>query len=299
MTYVPYLRGRQFELIALRELVKRFGTASIPVTPLPIIEPVRLNLSQVESVLKAYCAASAPIILIVNPAVGHIAPLSDLCDLANKYACVIPAFIVGNVNNVALASDFVTKTTSNDVALIHDNDSPQSSTDSIAIRAAKNVIYEAVTGNLSTSYSAAITGSKILIEEKFPVSPNNSSYPNDSFFTDTHLHNTDYAHFGDYTINRREYREGGGPPNAVALHLLYDNTTELRYNHSVSSPTLSKSTVDVMYADAMRGVVAFAATPKAYASQGLSLLLATASSFPGLGKPKQFSIMHHIELRSR
>lgn len=38
--YFPYLRGRQFELIALRELVEK-GVLSSRITP--IIEPVKLS----------------------------------------------------------------------------------------------------------------------------------------------------------------------------------------------------------------------------------------------------------------
>lgn len=48
--YFPYLRGKQFELIALRELVALPLDANRVV---PIIEPVKRNLKSIETALKA------------------------------------------------------------------------------------------------------------------------------------------------------------------------------------------------------------------------------------------------------
>lgn len=45
--YFPYLRGRQFELIALRELVEK-GVLSSRITP--IIEPVKLSSTLVKTI---------------------------------------------------------------------------------------------------------------------------------------------------------------------------------------------------------------------------------------------------------
>ena len=58
--YFPYLRGRQFELIALRELVEK-GVLSSRITP--IIEPVKLSSTLVKTI-EAYGENSKQLAII-------------------------------------------------------------------------------------------------------------------------------------------------------------------------------------------------------------------------------------------
>lgn len=64
--YFPYLRGRQYELIALRELLtnNKLGNNVIP-----IIEPVRLSPTLV-STLEGFKDKGQKCSLIMNPDVG-------------------------------------------------------------------------------------------------------------------------------------------------------------------------------------------------------------------------------------
>ena len=64
--YFPYLRGRQFELIALRELVDK-GVLSSRITP--IIEPVKLSSTLIKTI-ETYGANSKQLAIITNPKVG-------------------------------------------------------------------------------------------------------------------------------------------------------------------------------------------------------------------------------------
>jgi hypothetical protein len=64
--YFPYLRGRQFELIALRELVEK-GVLSSRI--IPIIEPVKLSSTLVKTI-ETYGVNSKPLAIITNPKVG-------------------------------------------------------------------------------------------------------------------------------------------------------------------------------------------------------------------------------------
>ena len=64
--YFPYLRGRQYELIALRELLENNKLSN---NVIPIIEPVRLSPTLV-STLEAFATKKQPCDLIMNPAVG-------------------------------------------------------------------------------------------------------------------------------------------------------------------------------------------------------------------------------------
>lgn len=65
--YFPYLRGRQNELLCLRELVdKELLSRHI----IPIIEPVRYS-STLFSTIKKFIMANKDIIIIRNPSVGN------------------------------------------------------------------------------------------------------------------------------------------------------------------------------------------------------------------------------------
>lgn len=61
--YHPYFRGKQFELITIRETAALMAGAGF----VPIIEPVKEALSGLEKTLKAICEAGGRAIVIVNP----------------------------------------------------------------------------------------------------------------------------------------------------------------------------------------------------------------------------------------
>ena len=65
--YFPLLRGRQFELIALRELIEK---KLIGKNILPIIEPVKPTTT-LNTTLSAFRTAGANIAVIRNPRVGE------------------------------------------------------------------------------------------------------------------------------------------------------------------------------------------------------------------------------------
>jgi len=61
--YYPYFRGKQFELITIREMAPLLAAKGF----VPIIEPVRESLGGLERTLKAICDAGGQAIVIVNP----------------------------------------------------------------------------------------------------------------------------------------------------------------------------------------------------------------------------------------
>src|SRR5690242_3550697 len=61
--YYPYFRGKQFELVTIRETAKLLAEYNF----VPIIEPVRESLGGLERTLNAICEAGGKAILIVNP----------------------------------------------------------------------------------------------------------------------------------------------------------------------------------------------------------------------------------------
>lgn len=72
--YYPYVRGRQYELLALKELLIS-GLLSKKIVP--IIEPVKLSPTLIKS-LDAFVEANREICFIINPDVGSFT--SDMND---------------------------------------------------------------------------------------------------------------------------------------------------------------------------------------------------------------------------
>ena len=65
--YIPYLRGKQYELIALRELLEK-GVLSKKV--LPLIEPVKLSSALVKT-LEIYRKNERELAFITNPKINN------------------------------------------------------------------------------------------------------------------------------------------------------------------------------------------------------------------------------------
>jgi hypothetical protein len=76
--YHPYLRGKQYELITVREMASLMKEVDFR----PIIEPVREGLNGLEKALQAVADVDGKAVLIVNPHHGDLsddgAPLSKL-----------------------------------------------------------------------------------------------------------------------------------------------------------------------------------------------------------------------------
>ena len=73
--YFPYLRGRQYELLALRELAAN-DLLGAHITP--VIEPVKLSSTLVNT-LDTFTKNNQSVAVILNPTVGNF--ISDFEDL--------------------------------------------------------------------------------------------------------------------------------------------------------------------------------------------------------------------------
>ncbi|QMV67109.1 sce7725 family protein [Sphingobacterium paramultivorum] len=108
--YFPYLRGKQFELIALRELV---GLPLNPERIIPIIEPVKKNVSSLKTALKALSGANIRVQLVVNNEHGELKGdsesiftlIEELKDLG--VTSVIPTYLIKTDRDSAFAQESI------------------------------------------------------------------------------------------------------------------------------------------------------------------------------------------------
>lgn len=92
--YYPYFRGRQYEMLALKELAtKKLISPSV----VPVIEPVKF-IPALNNSLAAFQEMSLPVALVVNPSVGDLTSEPQIIEqLFDKYASapnVISAILI-------------------------------------------------------------------------------------------------------------------------------------------------------------------------------------------------------------
>src|ERR1035437_1209433 len=94
--YYPYLRGKQFELLALREFAENY---SEDCRVFPIIEPVKSSFNSMKIAFKKLNEKNIPYAIILNPQNGELIGkseiiLNELAELLTDSYLWTPAYIV-------------------------------------------------------------------------------------------------------------------------------------------------------------------------------------------------------------
>ena len=301
--YFPYLRGRQFELIALRELVEK-GVLSNKITP--IIEPVKLSPTLIKTI-EAYGKKSKQLAIITNPRVGSFS--SDAKEEKNKKlkeslsACLKDNDNILYMNLLRAGSEpekFIKKYADNMGTICINKDAVP--------------IYESYFSETDVKYNLIpdesgfrrkIRKNRVLLADKFNKQERNNDYIeiDDEPFSEDHLYYLDdgYVGFADYSVVGEEYNETGFAPYAVAIHIVYFDIDEsLRVKHFVSDSNDDISDPAGKFQEALSKLVEWNAEKKldTVAMKEFEDLY-RREAYPGLGTVKKLSIMHHLELIGR
>lgn len=304
MMYFPYLRGRQFELIAVRELSENKKLSS---KVIPIIEPVRFSSTLINT-LVAVKENGGKVALIKNPQVGtYFSEARD--DKTGKKLEQLRNFILENesIIKALLAAPDTTEhlqwlngkgiDSSKIISIYTNRDFINYYTELFKETSLYNVIpYE-------PSFRR-IRGDRIQINDRFaPLKKErNVDYllNEDEFFSDDHLYYLDdnYKGFSDYTIVGKDYQDSGFAPYAVAIHIVYfAEDMSLRVHHFVSDSNDDISDPARKFYEAVSKLHDWNVHMKldTLAMQMFEELYKT-EAYPGLGVVKKLSIMHHMEL---
>lgn len=309
--YFPYLRGRQFELIGLRELVEKNKMSE---KVIPIIEPVKLS-STLFKTLECFVNNKHEIGVIINQEVGDFKSLleenKELSDkfnsyLSNKYVIVT----VINNGELNLLIDKVVKPLKisiEEIAVI----TKESEYINDYLDVFNNEIfpkYDLIAD--SRELRRNIGKNKIILADKFSKQARNSDYcdKTSEFFSEEHLY---YAKegcvgFADYSIVGDVYKESGFAPLAVAIHIVYfDQADKLWINHFVSDSNSDISNPAKKFYEALSKLEEWANDQKNINTENTKTYAIEIfkdyfekEAFPGLGTVKKLSIMHHLELIS-
>jgi len=299
--YFPYLRGRQFELIALREYALQKSDKN---NVFPIIEPVKKTFNSFKLAIPKFIEGHIPFAIILNPQVGDLVGSKDILNELEeelKDSSWTAAFIVQN--NMDDIREQIDKYGLDKVMVICSKTVDTSSDKFIEF--VKNDKIEYIVSGENKSLKRLLRGTNqklILLNDCFQPKKRNSDYLNAPAekFTEENIffEENKYYGFSDYTTVSSEYSEGGTSPYAVSIHLTYQNKNEeIWIRHFTSETNDDQANIQGKFAQAARKAVKFLndkniETVAANELRGYY----DSSKYPGLGMIKKISIKHHIEL---
>lgn len=297
--YYPYLRGRQYELLAVRELIEN---DLISDNVVPIIEPVK-ETSTLKSTLIKGIEANKKIYTIVNPEVGEFNLYDGDYNVNENLLYKYDAILMNKKNTINID---ILKESQNIITLYFSRDS---------IKNFDILKQNDISSNLNfikdgNRYSRFFKreGMKIgLIRDPFEKQKRNADYVDntDEFFSDDHLYFSEegYSAFSDYSIVGEDYIVGGFAPVAVAMHIVYfDEDNSLRIKHFVSDTNDDISNPAGKFKEALGKLVDWSNGIKEY-NESYAITefrkLWDQKKYPGLGYVKKLSIMHHLEIMNK
>ena len=304
MRYFPLLRGKQNEIIALRDLARDIAENG---SVIPILEAVNDN-STTHNSIGRFMGESMPFLFICNPIYGTFANDPDRLvtaiigrDLID-YDNWIPALYIREATSLQELDTFTETYVDHRRALIYYG-RPRGSAVRSRIEDAGVDYHVFIRGRVENGYIDSIpTQHRVLIEDSFHRRQRNADYPDREFFTDqnTDEGNKDDVSFGDFSIVGDYYRDTGGPAHAVALHHIHFG----EYSHSLDIQHFISDRVESAVDTPGKTIEAVAHLVEALDSLQPNdtmacreyRAIARDQTAPGLGYMKRLAIRHHLEV---
>ena len=304
MFYSPILRGKQFELIALRDIAQIITNSK---KIFHIIEPVKANFPSLNKAIESLINNNIKVGVVLNPTVGDLTA-DSINDLKSK----LDTKFFDSENFTPFV--YIKKKTQKEFwdmissfpkigIIVHalsdlHNDSFLQLLESGKIKTALFL-----DENRKLRKSLQDKGVKVaLIKDKFTPRKRNADYidNDDELFTEEHIYASSdgYDGFSDYTLMQSEFTEGGWLPYAIAIHLSYVNSeNQVFVKHLVSDSNDDTSNVQGKFGEALKKAIDFynGKYPKTHAFE-LLVEYNNSGEYPGLGILKKISTMHHLEL---
>lgn len=294
--YYPILRGKQFELIALRELAPVVGSQYMT----PVIEPVRDNLSPLRKTVEILGENAIKPLIIVNPSLGDFSGSgSQLARFVQELGAenFAPCVKVKRREDLELI-DFAGADVRNAAVLV------ENGVDRSMIAPLNDFSLVLLNKDKVNPSACSQLSRVVLYGDAFPKKSRNADYEEKSFFSSLHVTwstQKNVVGFGDFTILGEEYAESGGPAYVVTIHLSYidnEDFDSMYVRHFSSFDDQSPANPGGKFKDALEKLCQFVeANAELFQSTtGLAELFSLRNgAFPGLGQVKKYSMKHHVE----
>tara|TARA_Y100001934_G_C12363477_1_gene782081 strand:+ start:1301 stop:2263 length:963 start_codon:yes stop_codon:yes gene_type:complete len=305
--YFPYFRGKQNELITIRNNASLMAQAGF----VPIIEPVKETLNGLKRALDSVVNSKGRAIVIVNPFHGDYSKNGDsltnlLADHFDGEDGISAGILLTNEISLEAAISSCKAHEQHSLTLIHAGFAYARELSNALGDKVKDIthcFFEEDAGKLYQKHFMAAK-SKILIRDGFKKRKNRE-HPREEFFSDLHatFQMENMQGFGDFLIVGDEYSESGGPAYAVAIHLTFideEQDEAMFIYHFISDRQDTPQDPAGKFLEALNKLIIKADEPttKILATKALAEFrdLHERKHFPGLGYVKKLSMQHHIEV---
>ena len=313
--YYPYLRGKQFELKALREFAAENPDAG---GIIPIIEPVNASMNAMNVAVDELIHYNMKFALIMNPSDGDFKypsckfdfPVKDFPLTDAGHQLWIPAYnFYGNpeelnavINGSGWSNAMLVFRTCAEIdnrAVMELINNPKIS---IVVNDFGNSISRRIRKVLIDSGKSIVC-----MQDNFITRKRNADYSSvlDEPFTELPYYYKEegFAGFADYTTLPSEFIEGGMLPYALVIHLTYEKTVDQVYiHHFVSDNNYNQSNVSGKFVEAARKIEPFYIEHDLQMTSSVEEFIRRANAsdgYPGLGYIKKLSLKNHLELIKR
>lgn len=308
--YFPYVRGKQFELLALKEVADIVGQAGVMT---PVIEPIKAPDGGLQRCFDALRNNDVEPVLIVNPSVGDLAhePLSEeVVNFINAFTEVpwlLGVIITERTDVEDLFAQIRSRVKSRfRIALIHNGYADDLELLQRVTRSLERE-YDLISDTLRRARFRRIldSSSAVIMHDGFPAQERNAAFLDReaSVFNEdiVYFREEGWQGFGDYLTVGRGWSEGGFTPRAVAIHWTYEPAPgdPIIIRHFTSESNGDIANVGGKFLEAARKLVAFLDEEGIHtrAAEVMRQHLG-AGTYPGLGVVKKLSIQNHLELVS-
>ena len=300
--YYPFLRARQFELVALRELVAE-GICQDYIVP--ILEPVKQSHNNLSLAARSFAEKNQRCFLVANPRVGEMTGDNThyLHFLVNESLDVFKAGFHYS-NNGNYIQSCIESYNLNECILICQNDVTVDDarfTALVSLPQISAICIETPGRNRDLHrFLKGLNKQYIRLDDLFEKQVKNSEFLpiSEHRFSEEHLFYGEegFTGFGDYTVLPSEYTDGGSAPRAVAIHMTYlKDNGQIWIRHFTSISNDSIANVQGKFAEAASKAVAFF-RERHITNSAIAELddYFTAQHYPGLGTVKKISIKNHL-----
>ena len=307
--YYPYLRGKQFELKALREFAAEYpGETDI----VPIIEPVNESMNALDTALSDFIEHNMKFAIILNPSDGDFRHPNINVHLSHRIAdntsAWIPAFLYQG--DPVYLKELIENSEFNNIMLIFRTCADTDNREIMELISNRRI--SVIVNDFGSSIARRIrrdlinSGKNIIwMNDCFRSLKRNIDYINyeDEPFSDSFYYYRDeqFDGFSDYTALASTYVEGGALPYALVIHLTYlRSEDQIRVHRFISDTNYNQTNIAGKFTEASRKIEPFFRDMvKTNAVEELISRAADGNGYPGLGYIKKLSIKNHLELIKR